>query len=133
DDFEKTLQLIADVGFDQSYSFIFSARPGTPAASLADETPVAVKQVRLARLQDLLNTNAKHINDAMVGSLQRVLVEGVSRRDNSELTGRTENMRSVNFAGNPRLVGQFIDVLITDAMRNSLRGRVHLVDTYEVA
>ncbi len=123
-DFDKTLQLIADVGIDQSFSFIFSARPGTPAATLADDTPLAVKQERLARLQDLLNTHANRINDAMIGSLQRVLVEGASRRDASELTGRTENMRSVNFAGHARLIGSFVDVVITDAMRNSLRGRV---------
>jgi tRNA-2-methylthio-N6-dimethylallyladenosine synthase len=123
-DFEKTLKLIADVGFDQSYSFVYSRRPGTPAADLEDLTSDAEKQARLARLQALLNTNAKKISEAMVGSTQRVLVEGPSRRDANELTGRTENMRSVNFAGHPRLVGQFVDVVITDAMSNSLRGRV---------
>ncbi|HUH91224.1 MAG TPA: TRAM domain-containing protein, partial [Lysobacter sp.] len=123
-DFEKTLKLIEDVGFDQSYSFVYSRRPGTPAADLEDLTSDADKQARLARLQALLNANAKKISEAMVGSTQRVLVEGPSRRDASELTGRTENMRSVNFAGHPRLVGQFVDVVITDAMSNSLRGRV---------
>ncbi|KGM51009.1 (dimethylallyl)adenosine tRNA methylthiotransferase [Lysobacter concretionis Ko07 = DSM 16239] len=123
-DFEKTLKLIEDVGFDQSYSFVYSRRPGTPAADLEDLTSDAEKQARLARLQALLNTNAKKISEAMVGSTQRVLVEGPSRRDANELTGRTENMRSVNFAGHPRLVGQFVDVVITDAMSNSLRGRV---------
>jgi tRNA-2-methylthio-N6-dimethylallyladenosine synthase len=123
-DFEKTLKLIEDVGFDQSYSFVYSRRPGTPAADLEDLTSDADKQARLARLQALLNANAKKISEAMVGSTQRVLVEGPSRREASELTGRTENMRSVNFAGHPRLVGQFVDVVITDAMSNSLRGRV---------
>ncbi|HEU4773000.1 MAG TPA: tRNA (N6-isopentenyl adenosine(37)-C2)-methylthiotransferase MiaB [Lysobacter sp.] len=123
-DFEKTLKLIEDVGFDQSYSFVYSRRPGTPAADLEDLTSDADKQARLARLQTLLNANAKKISEAMVGSTQRVLVEGPSRRDANELTGRTENMRSVNFAGHPRLVGQFVDVVITDAMSNSLRGRV---------
>ncbi len=123
-DFDKTLKLIEDVGFDQSYSFVYSRRPGTPAADLEDLTSDADKQLRLARLQALVNANAKKISEAMVGSVQRVLVEGPSRRDANELTGKTENMRSVNFAGHPRLVGQFVDVMITDAMSNSLRGRV---------
>ncbi|MGV8941422.1 MAG: tRNA (N6-isopentenyl adenosine(37)-C2)-methylthiotransferase MiaB [Lysobacter sp.] len=126
-DFDKTLKLIEDVGFDQSYSFVYSRRPGTPAADLEDLTSEAEKQVRLARLQALVNANAKKISEAMVGSTQRVLVEGPSRRDAYELTGKTENMRSVNFAGHPRLVGQFVDVVITDAMSNSLRGRVAAV------
>ena len=123
-DFEKTMKLVDDIGFDQSFSFIFSARPGTPAASLADDTPVEVKKQRLARLQAVLNANAKAINEAMVGTTQRVLVEGPSRRDPSEMTGRTENMRKLNFAGHARMTGQFVDVLVTDAMSNSLRGRV---------
>ncbi|MGY1424244.1 tRNA (N6-isopentenyl adenosine(37)-C2)-methylthiotransferase MiaB [Lysobacter sp. A289] len=123
-DFEKTIKLIEDVGFDQSYSFIYSRRPGTPAADLEDHTSDADKRARLARLQALVNANAKTISEAMVGSIQRVLVEGPSRRDANELTGKTENMRSVNFAGHRRLVGQFVDVVITDAMSNSLRGRV---------
>jgi tRNA-2-methylthio-N6-dimethylallyladenosine synthase len=127
-DFAKTLKLVADVGFDQSFSFIFSARPGTPAATLADDTPADVKKERLARLQAVLDANARAINLAMVGSMQRVLVEGPSRRNPSELTGRTENMRKVNFAGDTRMVGQFIDVIVTDAMANSLRGRVAVVD-----
>ncbi|HZY33790.1 MAG TPA: tRNA (N6-isopentenyl adenosine(37)-C2)-methylthiotransferase MiaB, partial [Rhodanobacter sp.] len=128
EDFEKTMKLIDDVGFDQSFSFIFSARPGTPAAKLADDTPMAVKHERLARLQAAINANAKKINQAMVGSVQRVLVEKPSTRDPNELSGRTENMRYVNFAGHPRLIGQFVDVVITDAMSNSLRGRVKLAD-----
>jgi tRNA-2-methylthio-N6-dimethylallyladenosine synthase len=126
EDFDKTMKLIDDVGFDQSFSFIFSSRPGTPAASLADETPAAEKHARLMRLQATLNDNAKKISAAMIGSVQRVLVEKPSTRDPSELTGRTENMRFVNFAGHPRLIGQFVDVLITDAMSNSLRGRIVL-------
>ncbi|MBN8479986.1 MAG: tRNA (N6-isopentenyl adenosine(37)-C2)-methylthiotransferase MiaB [Xanthomonadales bacterium] len=127
-DFEKTMKLVADVGFDQSFSFIFSARPGTPAASLADETPVHVKKERLARLQAVLDANARAINLGMLGSTQRILVEGPSRRDVRELTGRTENMRKVNFAGPERLAGSFIDVVITEAMSNSLRGRVATLD-----
>ena len=126
EDFDKTMKLIDDVGFDQSFSFIFSSRPGTPAASLADDTPAAEKHARLMRLQATLNDNAKKISAAMIGSVQRVLVEKPSTRDPSELTGRTENMRFVNFAGHARLIGQFVDVLITDAMANSLRGRVNL-------
>jgi tRNA-2-methylthio-N6-dimethylallyladenosine synthase len=126
EDFDKTMKLIDDVGFDQSFSFIFSSRPGTPAASLADETPAAEKHARLMRLQATLNDNAKKISAAMIGSVQRVLVEKPSTRDPSELTGRTENMRFVNFDGHPRLIGQFIDVQITDAMSNSLRGRIVL-------
>jgi len=128
DDFAKTLKLIDDVGFDQSFSFIFSSRPGTPAASLADDTPAAEKHERLTRLQAVLNANAKKINEAMIGTVQRVLVEKPSTRDASELSGRTENMRYVNFPAHPRLIGQFVDVLITQAMSNSLRGRLQLSD-----
>ena len=123
-DFEATMKLIEDVGFDQSFSFIYSKRPGTPAANLPDETPEAVKHERLQRLQAAINANARKISEAMVGSVQRVLVERPSTRDASELTGRTENMRFVNFAGHPRLIGQFVDVAITEVMSNSLRGRV---------
>jgi tRNA-2-methylthio-N6-dimethylallyladenosine synthase len=123
-DFEKTMRLIEDVGFDQSFSFIYSRRPGTPAADLADDTPDAVKHVRLERLQARINAHSAGISDAMVGSVQRVLVEGPSRKDANELTGKTENMRSVNFAGDARLVGRFVDVTITGAMTNSLRGRL---------
>jgi tRNA-2-methylthio-N6-dimethylallyladenosine synthase len=128
DDFEKTMKLIDDIGFDQSFSFIFSSRPGTPAANLADDTPADVKHARLARLQATLNQNARKINEAMVGTVQRVLVEKPSRRDPNELSGRTENMRYVNFAGSARMIGQFVDVVITEAMSNSLRGRVELAD-----
>ena len=132
-DFEKTMKLIADIGFDQSFSFVYSARPGTPAASLEDATPETVKKARLHRLQATIDANARAISQAMVGTVQRVLVEGPARRDPGELTGKTENMRSVNFPGNPRLVGQFVDVLVTEVMANSLRGRVQLADALEPA
>jgi len=127
-DFDKTMKLIDDIGFDQSFSFIYSKRPGTPAANLEDDTPDSVKHQRLERLQAALNANAKAISEAMVGSVQRVLVEGPSRKNPNELTGKTENMRSVNFPGNARLVGQFVDVVITEALANSLRARVHLAE-----
>jgi len=123
-DFEQTMKLIDDIGFDQSYSFIYSRRPGTPAASLQDDTPDAVKHARLQRLQTTINANSKKISERMIGSVQRVLVEGPSRKNPHELAGRTENMRYVNFPGDARLIGQFIDVQITQAMSNSLRGRI---------
>jgi len=127
-DFERTMKLIEDVGFDQSFSFIYSRRPGTPAADLEDTTSEADKHARLSRLQAAINDNAARISAAMVGSVQRVLVERPSKRDTRELTGKTENMRSVNFPGHPRLIGQFVDVAITEAMSNSLRGRVASVE-----
>jgi tRNA-2-methylthio-N6-dimethylallyladenosine synthase len=123
-DFEKTMKLIEDVGFDQSFSFIYSRRPGTPAADLPDDVSDADKHARLSRLQAHINAHAAGISRAMVGSVQSVLVEGPSKKNPEELTGKTENMRSVNFAGHPRLVGQFVDVLVTEALSNSLRGRV---------
>ncbi|KAF1703621.1 tRNA (N6-isopentenyl adenosine(37)-C2)-methylthiotransferase MiaB [Pseudoxanthomonas kaohsiungensis] len=123
-DFDKTMKLIEDVGFDQSFSFIYSRRPGTPAADLEDDTPEAVKHARLERLQKHINEHAAGISRRMVGSVQSVLVEGPSKKNPAELTGKTENMRSVNFPGHRRLVGQFVDVLITEALTNSLRGRV---------
>jgi len=122
-DFEKTMKLIDDVGFDQSFSFIYSRRPGTPAADLEDTTSDADKHARLSRLQARINAFAAGISQAMVGTVQSVLVEGPSRRDPNELSGKTENMRTVNFAGSPQLVGQFVNVLITEAYSNSLRGR----------
>jgi tRNA-2-methylthio-N6-dimethylallyladenosine synthase len=127
-DFEKTMQLIEDVGFDQSFSFIYSRRPGTPAADLEDKVSSEEKHARLSRLQAHINAHAAGISKAMVGSVQSVLVEGPSKKDANELTGKTENMRSVNFAGPQRLIGQFVDVLITEAMSNSLRGRVAIAD-----
>jgi tRNA-2-methylthio-N6-dimethylallyladenosine synthase len=126
-DFEATMKLVEDIGFDQSFSFIYSRRPGTPAANLPDETPEAEKKQRLYRLQAAIDGNAKRISEAMVGTTQTVLVEGPSRKNPAELTGRTENMRFVNFAAPPRLIGQFVDVVITEAMANSLRGQVALV------
>ena len=123
-DFDRTLKLIDEVGFDQSFSFIYSRRPGTPAADLEDTTSSEQKHARLARLQARINDNARRISEAMVGTVQRVLVEGPSRKDPGELTGKTENMRSVNFSAPPGLVGQFADVVITQAMSNSLRGRI---------
>ena len=126
-DFEATMKLIADIEFDQSFSFIYSARPGTPASNLPDETSADEKSARLQRLQAAIDGNAKAYSRSMVGSTQRVLVEGPSRKDPNELTGRTENMRYVNFAGPKRLIGEFVDVIITEAMSNSLRGRV-LID-----
>ncbi|MEO8367226.1 MAG: tRNA (N6-isopentenyl adenosine(37)-C2)-methylthiotransferase MiaB [Pseudoxanthomonas sp.] len=125
-DFDKTMKLIEDVGFDQSYSFIYSRRPGTPAADLEDGTPESVKQGRLARLQAAINANATRISETMLGSVQRVLVERHSTRDKSELTGRTENMRYVNFPGKARLIGQFVEVEITEVMANSLRGALKI-------
>ncbi len=122
-DFDKTMALIDEVGFDQSFSFVYSRRPGTPAANLVDETPDAVKHERLARLQAAINANASAISENMVGSVQTVLVEGPSRRSEAEMTGRTENMRYVNFPASERIAGHFVDVTITAAMRNSLRGR----------
>ncbi|HEX5352464.1 MAG TPA: tRNA (N6-isopentenyl adenosine(37)-C2)-methylthiotransferase MiaB [Rhodanobacteraceae bacterium] len=123
-DFAQTLQLIADVGFDQSFSFIYSKRPGTPASNLFDATPDSVKHERLKHLQDVINFHAARISKAMVGGSQRILVTGPSKKNPDELTGKTENMRQVNFAGESRLVGQFVDVTITAALANSLRGRV---------
>ena len=127
-DFDKTMKLIEDVGFDQSFSFIYSRRPGTPAADLADDTSEASKHARLSRLQTHINAHALKISEAMVGSVQSVLVEGPSRKNPNELTGKTENMRSVNFPGHARLIGQFVDVTITEALSNSLRGRIATAD-----
>jgi tRNA-2-methylthio-N6-dimethylallyladenosine synthase len=123
-DFEASLKLIEDIGFDHSYSFVYSARPGTPAAELPDDTPEKIKFERLQRLQDALAANARRISQAMVGSVQRVLVEGASKRDARELAGRTDNNRMVNFAGPGRLAGNFVEVRITAALSNSLRGEV---------
>lgn len=123
-DFDQTMKLIAEVNFDQSFSFIYSARPGTPAASLTDDTPMAVKKERLFRLQALINKQAAVISKNMVGGEQRILVEGFSKKDTKQLAGRTENNRVVNFDGHPRLIGQFVNVIITQALRNSLRARV---------
>lgn len=124
EDFEQTMDLIEEIGFDFSYSFIYSARPGTPASDLPDDTPEEVKKQRLKRLQTRLDEMTKAISQSMVDSVQTVLVEGVSKKNQLQVTGRTENNRVVNFIGHPRLAGQFVDVLITEALPNSLRGRV---------
>jgi tRNA-2-methylthio-N6-dimethylallyladenosine synthase len=123
-DFEATLELVREVGFDQSFSFIYSQRPGTPAAALPDDVPHAAKQARLERLQAQLNEQARAISARMVGSTQRVLVERPSRRDTRQLAGRTENNRWVNFDGPATLINRFADVVVTEAMPNSLRGRL---------
>jgi len=132
-DFEDTLKLIAEINFDQSFSFIYSARPGTPAASLPDSTPLEVKKERLARLQALVNKQAFEISKSMVGGVQRILVEGYSKKDSLQLAGRTENNRVVNFEGHPRLIGHFADVVITEALRNSLRARLVTRDEPQAA
>jgi tRNA-2-methylthio-N6-dimethylallyladenosine synthase len=124
DDFEKLMDLVAEIGFDQSFSFIYSARPGTPAASLDDDTPMDVKKQRLQILQARINQQAFEISQAMVGATQRVLVEKISKKDANQVAGRTENMRWVNFDADPSCIGQFVDVVITEALPNSLRGRL---------
>jgi len=123
-DFAKLMKLVEDVGYDSSFSFIFSPRPGTPAAALHDETPHAVKLARLQHLQAALDENVKRISASRQGTVQRVLVEGMARKDDSELFGRTECNRAVVFKGPKRLVGQMVDVRITHAPQRSLRGEV---------
>ncbi|RYZ10952.1 MAG: tRNA (N6-isopentenyl adenosine(37)-C2)-methylthiotransferase MiaB [Comamonadaceae bacterium] len=124
DDFGRLMKLVDDVGFDASFSFIYSPRPGTPAAALHDDTPHPTKLARLQRLQKTIDDNARRIGDAMVGSVQRVLVEGASRKDASELMGRTDCNRVVNFEGDARLVGQLIDLRVTRSLSHTLRGEV---------
>ncbi|MBL8491398.1 MAG: tRNA (N6-isopentenyl adenosine(37)-C2)-methylthiotransferase MiaB, partial [Rhodocyclaceae bacterium] len=124
EDFERTMRLIEDVGFDTSFSFIYSPRPGTPAADIEDATPASLKTARLMRLQKRIELQAMAISGAMVGSVQRVLVEGHAKKDAAELSGRTDNNRVVNFAGPDRLLGRFVDVRITGALPHSLRGEV---------
>jgi tRNA-2-methylthio-N6-dimethylallyladenosine synthase len=125
-DFQQTMDLIEAVGFDHSFSFVYSARPGTPAASFSDNVPVEVKKDRLAILQEKINQRAAQISQSMVGTAQQVLVLGPSKKDPQQLSGRTENNRVVNFSGHPRLIGEFIPVRITEALPNSLRGEVVL-------
>jgi len=124
DDFDKMMKLIDDVGYDNSFSFIFSPRPGTPAAALTDDTPHDVKLRRLQHLQATIEANIRRISDSRLGTVQRVLVEGPARKDANELCGRTECNRVVNFAGPTRLVGQMVDISITQAYSHSLRGEV---------
>ena len=124
EDFGKLMRLVDDVGYDTSFSFIFSPRPGTPAANLHDDTPHAVKQARLATLQSRLDEQVRAISASRAGTVQRILVEGPSRKNSQELMGRTECNRVVNFEGHPRLIGQMVDVQITQAMQRALRGQV---------
>jgi tRNA-2-methylthio-N6-dimethylallyladenosine synthase len=123
-DFEATMRLVADVGFDQSYCFLYSRRPGTPAASLPDEVSLEVKQERLRQLQALLDAQALEISRGMVGSVQRVLVERAAKKGAIDLAGRTENNRWVNFPGPASLLQRFVDVIVTEARPHSLRGRL---------
>jgi len=123
-EFEATMRLIEEIGFDTSFSFVYSPRPGTPAANLHDDTPAEVKLERLKRLQALVESQARAISDAMVGTRQRVLVDDHARKDASELSGRTDNNRVVNFAGPDHLIGRFVEVTIAHALPHSLRGRL---------
>ena len=127
-DFEDTMKLIEDIGFDHSFSFIYSARPGTPASSFADDTSMEVKKQRLKRLQTRIIEMTAEISQSMVGSVQSVLVTAPSRRNDAEMSGKTENNRTVNFAGQKRLIGKFVDVKITEAFPNSLRGEIVAVE-----
>ena len=124
-DFEKTMELIHEVGFDQSFSFIYSKRPGTPASDLSDETSEETKKLRLKILQDRINQQAMSISEKMVGKTENILVTGISKKDPSQLQGRTENNRVVNFTSSDgTLIGNFLPVLITGALRNSLAGKI---------
>lgn len=124
EDFEQTMKVIEQVNFDMSFSFIYSARPGTPAADIPDDVSEEEKKERLARLQQRINHQAMQFSRAMLGTEQRILVEGPSKKDIMELTGRTETNRVVNFVGTPDMIGKFVDVKITDVYTNSLRGEV---------
>ncbi|ASJ23123.1 tRNA (N6-isopentenyl adenosine(37)-C2)-methylthiotransferase MiaB [Laribacter hongkongensis] len=124
EDFEKTRKLVEELEFDASFVFIYSPRPGTPAADLPDNTPHEVKVKRLQTLTELLDRKTFEINQSMVGTVQTVLVEGISRRDSSELAARSANNRIVNFVGQPRLIGQMVEVVITEALRHSVRGEI---------
>jgi tRNA-2-methylthio-N6-dimethylallyladenosine synthase len=128
-DFDRTMCLIDEVGFDSSFSFVFSPRPGTPAAALPDDTPQAAKLERLRRLQARIEQQARAIGASRVGTRQRVLVEGPSKKDPGEWMGRTECNRVVNFRGSPRLAGHMVDVTITAALPHSLRGEVTLSES----
>ena len=128
DDFARLMKLIEDVGYDNSFSFIFSPRPGTPAANLPDDTPYEVKLRRLQQVQAAIDGNMRRISESLVGTVQRILVEGPSRKDPQELAGRTECNRMVNFKGPQRLVGQLADVRVTTATSHALRGEVVLAE-----
>jgi len=125
-DFEATLRLVDEIGFDSSFSFVYSRRPGTPAAELPDHTPQEVKRARLARLQRKIDAHASRISESLIGTRQCILVEGASRRDAGELSGRAGDNRVVNFRGPRRLVGQFVEVTVTAAMAHTLRGEVRV-------
>jgi tRNA-2-methylthio-N6-dimethylallyladenosine synthase len=127
-DFEHTMALIEAIGFDHSFSFIYSRRPGTPAADLPDDVPLDVKKARLARLQARINEMAADISHSMVGRIERVLVEKPSRKHPEQLSGRTGNNRVVNFDADASLIGRFVEVEITEALPNSLRGRLVTVE-----
>ena len=127
-DFEQTLELVEQIGFDDSYSFMCSPRPGTPAAAFANQVPLDIKQARLARLQAVLDAGAKAISAGMVGRIERILIEGPSRKNALELAGRTSNNRVVNLPGPGRLVGQLVDVHITAALAHTLRGEMRLTE-----
>jgi tRNA-2-methylthio-N6-dimethylallyladenosine synthase len=128
DDFEQTMALIEATGFDHSFSFIYSQRPGTPAADMPDDVPLATKKARLARLQQRIVEMAAAISESMVGKVERILVEKVSRKRDDQLSGRTENNRVVNFDAAPELIGRFVEVRITEALPNSLRGELVSVE-----
>jgi len=123
-DFNATMELIEEVGFDDSFSFIYSQRPGTPAAELPDDTPYKIKQERLQQIQEKIRCQAKAASKSMIGTIQHILVEGISKKNPNELCGRTDNNRMVNFTGDPNITGHFIDVEITAALSNSLRGEI---------
>jgi tRNA-2-methylthio-N6-dimethylallyladenosine synthase len=125
-DFAATMTLVKEMGFDQSYSFLYSARPGTPAASFADDLDLDTKNARLKLLKDTINDQAQAISDSMVGTVQKVLAERPSVRNDREMAGKTENNRWVNFQADPAVIGHFVDVIITEARSNSLRGRLYL-------
>lgn len=132
-DFEDTMNLIADIGFDHSFSFIYSKRPGTPASNLPDDIPMETKKERLAILQNRITQKAAEISAAMVGTKQSILVEGQSKKDPEQLRGRTENNRVVNFNGPKSLIGNFVDVEITEALPNSLRGKLPESNSFDQA
>jgi len=123
-DFEATMKLIDEIGFDNSFSYLYSPRPGTPAAEMRDDTPQEVKAARLKRLQDRIAEQEDGVAQAMLGSTQRVLVEGISKKDVLELAGRTDNNRVVNFIGSAGMIGRFADVKITQVVRHTLRGEL---------
>ncbi|MDH5444853.1 MAG: tRNA (N6-isopentenyl adenosine(37)-C2)-methylthiotransferase MiaB [Gammaproteobacteria bacterium] len=128
-DFEDTMNLIAEIGFDTSFSFVYSPRPGTPASSLPDDVPMDVKKHRLSILQTRISQKAAEISQNMVGTVQKALITGTSRKDKNELSGRTENNRVINFKGDSKLIGDFVNVTITEARPNSLRGELLRHDT----